>query len=176
MTAAARKRNLAAKPRIPSDLDIACGLDQEILSGPTVYDADNAALFLSLSERRFLRLVELDRLPKPLEDIEDGPWWDEADLERSLGHLEGEDRSGIYFVHSKTTNLVKIGFSREPRARLTNLRVASPCALRMLTVIDGTREDEKRLHKRFRSLRSHGEWFHFLPAIKKFLNSHADNP
>lgn len=55
---------------------------------------------------------------------------------------------------------VKLGFtSKDARKRLAHLQIGSAEKLTLLATIPGSIELEKRLHLRFASLRSAGEWF-----------------
>jgi len=66
----------------------------------------------------------------------------------------------IYFVQGQRSGLIKIGYSTSIKARLRTLRTASPEPLEVLAIVEGTKDDERALHERFRFARSHGEWFH----------------
>lgn len=63
----------------------------------------------------------------------------------------------VYFL--RAGDLIKIGHSQEPRGRLATLRGASPLKLDLLHIEPGPVSKERTLHRRFRRLRSHGEWF-----------------
>jgi Meiotically up-regulated gene 113 len=61
--------------------------------------------------------------------------------------------------------LVKIGIAYDARERLSGMQLGSPIQLRLLKVwscADAVRS-ERKLHKRFKEFRQHGEWF-ALPA------------
>lgn len=63
----------------------------------------------------------------------------------------------VYFIQQ--SDAVKIGWSRNVDARMRALQTAASAPLRLLGTLAGTREVERSLHKRFRALRTHGEWF-----------------
>lgn len=63
----------------------------------------------------------------------------------------------VYFL--RAGDLIKIGHSREPKARMLTLRGASPVGLDLLHIEPGPVSKERALHRRFNRLRSHGEWF-----------------
>lgn len=63
----------------------------------------------------------------------------------------------VYFL--RAGDLIKIGHSQEPRGRLATLRGASPLKLDLLHIEPGPVSKERALHRRFKRLRSHGEWF-----------------
>ena len=69
----------------------------------------------------------------------------------------------IYFLQASTkTGPIKIGFARtlgRIQARFESHRCGSPVPLIILGVMQGTLRDEHELHTRFRSNRSHLEWF-----------------
>lgn len=70
----------------------------------------------------------------------------------------------IYFIRQESAEgYIKIGFSaKHPTHRLKALQTASPQKLHLLGFVSGQRDEEKKLHTRFKDLRQDGEWF--LPA------------
>lgn len=67
--------------------------------------------------------------------------------------------SFIYAIQSPYPRLMKIGFSKNPKARLAELQVGSPRKLRLLDQWPGTAEQEREIHSQIATLRQHGEWF-----------------
>lgn len=66
----------------------------------------------------------------------------------------------LYFVRSdRDDSPVKIGYAQVVEARLAELQRFSPFPLRLVRQMEGSLEDEFRLHRHFKSLRLHGEWF-----------------
>ena len=69
----------------------------------------------------------------------------------------------IYFISEVpfTDYPVKIGYSQDPVERLTELQTANPYKLGIIMAIEGTMQEERSLHHRFRHLskRLCGEWF-----------------
>jgi hypothetical protein len=53
--------------------------------------------------------------------------------------------------------------------RVATLQTASPAPLVLLACMDGDRQAEARLHRRFASARVRGEWFRPVPALLRFL-------
>lgn len=70
----------------------------------------------------------------------------------------------IYFIQAEVIGRIKIGYTSKGRLekRISALNTASPVPLKLLCVIPGRPELERRLHRRFRSCRVKGEWF--LPS------------
>lgn len=58
---------------------------------------------------------------------------------------------------------MKIGTSSDPSHRIATLQTANSTPLRVMSMFNGGEELEKLLHKKFSSLRVHGEWFHLAP-------------
>jgi len=75
----------------------------------------------------------------------------------------------VYFIGCQTTKQVKIGFSANVTKRFNALKSQSPVPLELLITIPGTKKDEKKLHKRFRKYRTHGEWFEPNKRIMRYL-------
>lgn len=65
----------------------------------------------------------------------------------------------IYFIQDSRDSRIKIGVSRNPWERLAALTVGASGSLELLAVMDGDRNVERGLHKRFSDMRIAGEWF-----------------
>lgn len=79
-----------------------------------------------------------------------------------------ESASGyVYFI--RQSHWVKIGYSKDPHARMRDLQVASPTRLHLLMTEPGTQETERRYHDRFSRLRGSGEWFMYLGELREML-------
>lgn len=71
----------------------------------------------------------------------------------------------IYMIQSGDGGPVKIGLSKNPKKRLSQLQVSHPYTLRLIHIFAGGRDEEIALHLRFAEARIRGEWFHPLPEI-----------
>lgn len=72
----------------------------------------------------------------------------------------------IYFIQDSATLYIKIGFTAsEPEARKAALQTGNPSPLVLLAVMDGDKETESRLHRRFAAQRVAGEWFRPAPDL-----------
>jgi hypothetical protein len=74
----------------------------------------------------------------------------------------------VYFIASEHS--VKIGITREVKARLTELQIGNPHKLKVINTItkdtkEEARKTEKLFHTIFRKHRKHGEWFN-LAVLK----------
>ncbi len=76
----------------------------------------------------------------------------------------------VYFALA-TNGLVKIGFSKNPLARIKSLRGTVGQPLKLVAVIDGDEADERRMHMRFGEFYSHGEWFFYRGRLKTFIET-----
>jgi hypothetical protein len=82
--------------------------------------------------------------------------------------LEGS--STVYFIEAVGLNLIKIGFTARPmRRRFGALCAASAAPLNVLGVMDGHVGTERGLHKRFRHLWDHAEWFRADDGLRTIL-------
>ncbi|GEO18084.1 GIY-YIG nuclease family protein [Microvirga aerophila] len=71
----------------------------------------------------------------------------------------------IYFIRQGTDGHVKIGFATNAAKRLDQLQTGHSEVLSIIRLLEGTKEDEVRLHQRFGELRLTGEWFKFSDAM-----------
>lgn len=67
----------------------------------------------------------------------------------------------VYVIGTPSSQTVKIGRTIQIKKRLADIQRMSPVPLEVLWTHPGGRELETNLHRRFASLRSHGEWFTF---------------
>lgn len=76
----------------------------------------------------------------------------------------------IYFIQATDgTGPVKIGYSKEPSARIRDFQTVSAKPLQVIAIIPGNLMAEQRLHRRFAHLREHGEWFRVEDELLEFL-------
>lgn len=88
--------------------------------------------------------------------------WKWAEVDRYL-------RGQIYFVDGG--DLIKIGFTTNMDRRMKALQAHSPCRLRIILVVQGSRIREAALHEKFAHLRMHGEWFKADLELHNFIRS-----
>jgi len=70
----------------------------------------------------------------------------------------------IYFI-GNGNGQVKIGYSRDPVARLPALQTGSPYPLELLAVKPGGQTVEAELHTKYANDRLEGEWFQLTPML-----------
>lgn len=74
----------------------------------------------------------------------------------------------IYFV--KCNDMVKIGYTkRNPEKRLAALQTANPYELLLIKTIEGTIDDEKILHAKYKKYHIRGEWFLFTGDLRTHI-------
>lgn len=71
----------------------------------------------------------------------------------------------VYFVRCDVTDLVKVGWSKNPRRRLQQVQRMSPTSLRIVGMAKAMIEAERRLHAALAPHRDHGEWFRLDDAL-----------
>lgn len=67
--------------------------------------------------------------------------------------------SGLVYIIEAENDLVKIGFSKDPRSRLATLQTGSAGQLRLIATAPATPDQERELHRLLNSSRERGEWF-----------------
>lgn len=77
----------------------------------------------------------------------------------------------IYFTQAEGVGHIKIGFTDKNDAafRVAELQVGCPVKLILLGVMDGDRQTELELHRKFSAYCIHGEWFKSAPALMKLI-------
>ena len=80
----------------------------------------------------------------------------------------------VYFVHNRSANAVKIGFSGNAKSRIAALQTSSPDNLTLLAVIDGEIADEQALHQRFDHLKIRNEWFRAAEELNVVEVKHGE--
>jgi hypothetical protein len=79
----------------------------------------------------------------------------------------------IYFI-GHSSKLIKIGMSNNIQSRMASIQRMCPVKLRLLAIMRGRPEDEKRLHLIFRRLHHHGEWFLAKPPLTTFIRKNKN--
>lgn len=67
----------------------------------------------------------------------------------------------VYLIGASGMPLAKIGRTKDPQGRLRSIQRMSPVQLEIRWQTDGGSALETHLHRRFKALRTHGEWFDF---------------
>jgi hypothetical protein len=101
---------------------------------------------------------------------------DKAIVDRPMSDLPATRARGRqgYVYYAGAGDAVKIGHSRNPWARLRELRIAQP-HIRLLGVEQGDRGLETRRHEQFAASRIKGEWFRRSPELDGLIATVADS-
>ena len=75
--------------------------------------------------------------------------------------------SWVYFLR-RSDEAIKIGYSAQPKVRVTTLR-GKHGDLEVLALMRGGRDEERALHSRFAMSRLEGEWFTATPELLAFV-------
>lgn len=117
------------------------------------------ALFETRTGCDFMMLDESDK--GKLRFLQVNRWTDLIPIKKSL----------VYFILDTKNRLIKIGFSKNVEARLTNLQVGNVNNLRLLGVCDGGRTKENVFHKKFVHRKVRSEWFQDCKEIRDCIAS-----
>jgi hypothetical protein len=91
-------------------------------------------------------------------------------LETAIAERDG---SSVYFAAAGDGGQIKIGWSKNVSARLTQLQTGSASPIKLLGTTPGGRAAERRLHGQFAHLRISGEWFKAAPELLDHIASLA---
>jgi predicted GIY-YIG superfamily endonuclease len=80
----------------------------------------------------------------------------------------------LYFVQEQGSDLVKVGYAKDPAARIAQLQTGSPRKLTILDIVEGDRQAEAILHRRLRTMHKgvRGEWFILDEETRALLSSY----
>src|SRR5215510_2558667 len=104
----------------------------------------------------------------------------DAQQETDTGAAEGYSaESGkssmgyVYFIETEDQQFIKIGFSRRPHIRMSEIATLRPTsfALRLVGFVPGNRYVESWLHMIFAEERDNGEWFRNTSRLRMLMDS-----
>ena len=87
-------------------------------------------------------------------------------------------RSGpgvVYFIGSDESNYVKIGTTIDIEKRIAGIQTSIPFDLKILLIISGGKNEERKTHSAFEQYRKRGEWFNNTGKLKMYLDYMSDN-
>lgn len=73
----------------------------------------------------------------------------------------------VYFLLWRDADLVKIGTSRTPDARVKNIQSKIKAPLELLGTVPGGFPEERHIHKYFHQYRENGEWFNYSHSLSE---------
>lgn len=96
-----------------------------------------------------------------------------GDFKRKMAFKQQREKEtgAVYFCRASGRGPVKIGYAANVQARIKDLQVSNHGDLAVITFIEGTKQDETALHKRFAKYRVRGEWFKYEGALKRYILS-----
>lgn len=80
----------------------------------------------------------------------------------------------IYFI--ECSGRIKVGFSVNPKSRLTKVNADAPFPCELIGVLAGDRKTEANVHALWSHLRCHGEWFAASGEFRKWIEENAPVP
>jgi hypothetical protein len=75
----------------------------------------------------------------------------------------------IYCVQSLSTSNIKIGFTKHPLKRFSSCRTHSSETLMVVGMWIGSRDNEKEIHRKFKTHNTTGEWFTPHASLQAFI-------
>ena len=79
----------------------------------------------------------------------------------------------VYFVQKSSDGMIKIGYSNCIRCRLFALNQIAGEKVRVLSIFDGGKQQEKELHLRFAKYRISGEWFEPHESLLEYIEKRS---
>ena len=84
----------------------------------------------------------------------------------------------VYFIKAEETPYIKIGFTENLYARISDLQIGCPYKLKVVRTIEGSYREEKLLHTLFAAYHKLNEWFEItedmVMDLDKFVNTHSN--
>ena len=81
----------------------------------------------------------------------------------------------IYAISDEADKVVKIGFSSDPKRRLSQLKTSTVRPLELLLTFKGGCEVERAIHIELKQYRVAGEWFQDCPEVFAVLHRYQEN-
>jgi hypothetical protein len=98
-------------------------------------------------------------------------------MDEAVSLAQADDRmraasgtSKVYFVQEDGTGAIKIGTSKQLKKRVDELARQLPSKVKLLAMMDGCRETECVVHRRFHHVRIRGEWFRPVPELLAYID------
>ena len=80
------------------------------------------------------------------------------------------DKNGfVYFIGNIEAGVVKIGFSKNPKSRISGIQTGTHLMLSILKVVEGNYGIEKQYHRKFSRQRIRGEWYSITGHLKDYI-------
>lgn len=116
---------------------------------------------------------------------DDGEQWIHLRIERDIESVltsprgkklpDGDSLSGlkgyVYFVTEPNSDLVKIGYSKNPWARLSELRRSHGVALSVVATMKTVDKSETTVHAALSEFREEGEWFRKTECVNSLISA-----
>lgn len=80
----------------------------------------------------------------------------------------------VYFIKAEETPYIKIGFTENLYARISDLQIGCPYKLKVVRTIEGSYREEKLLHTLFAAYHKSNEWFEITEEMVMDLDKFAD--
>lgn len=81
----------------------------------------------------------------------------------------------IYLITDLEEEYCKIGVSKDPQKRLSNLQTSNPKTLKIYSLFRGNKIIEGKLHKIYSELKIGGEWFSFKDSLYDKFSEYKTN-
>src|SRR5690606_30010785 len=82
----------------------------------------------------------------------------------------GDARAYIYFIGPEEGDRVKIGFSKNPWARIKDFQTGTTEQLHVVATVSTTENSAVHIHKLFEELRISGEWYRREGELTQVIN------
>lgn len=131
----------------------------EALATPLDLDIENVEAVLKAMQGRVLSGAKISG-------------WDARQLAREEPTTAREKTTGpnyIYYVAATGSDVVKVGISRNPWSRVSDLQTGSAAKFELLATLKTTARSEKALHKLLAQSRESGEWFRRSTALNSLI-------
>lgn len=148
--------------------------------GGVLGDEDDPLLERKIAVKLGLQSRELDEVKRRLMEVglvgeNYHPLkWDKRQY-NSPNLPKGENLQGykgyVYFIADKAMQTVKIGYSKNPWARVKDLQTGRATKLSVVATVKTTDSSESTVHKLFEEERQSGEWFTSSPRIQSLIEA-----
>jgi hypothetical protein len=99
----------------------------------------------------------------------------ESENSKMLKKLRDNNFNGyVYFIQCHNNHFIKIGYTKDIKARLQIIQSNNPEQIDILNIIMGTEKLESQIHNQLSKYKIRGEWYYPKQEVVNLMNQYVD--